>query len=457
MKEILGELIRSYRDQCDYLEIRIEESESISIRFSGKLLEQAGKRMEKGGFIRALYHGGWGQVSFNSLNNLEEYIKAAVKQARLVGNSESKLAPVPVVEDVVRLKLNSDPRKVSFEEKLELIKNYNDIALNYDKRIKSTNSSYNETFSTIFFANSEGSYIYQEKMDLSGAVTAIAVEETNRQSAGAAFGSTNDFNAALGLEDKIREKCQIAVDLLSAPKVKAGVYTVITDPHLTGVFVHEAFGHLSEGDNVYEDENLQQIMKIGAEMGSPILNICDSGTVEGTRGYLIYDDEGMKTEKTYLIKEGKLVGRLHSRETAGKMGEKATGNARALSYKFPPICRMRCTTIEPGTSALEEMMEGIDLGILAISSRGGETNGEMFTFSASYAYMIRNGKKAELVRDVSLTGSVFTTLKNIDMIGKELKIEDGQGGCGKGEQFPLPVSNGGPYIRIQKVVVGGDE
>jgi len=83
---------------------------------------------------------------------------------------------------------------------------------------------------------------------------------------------------------------------------------------------------------------------------------------------------------------------------------------------------------------------------------------EMFTFSAAYGYMIRNGQVAELVRDVTLTGNVFETLMNIDMIGDDLTWSEnaGPGGCGKGEQYPLRVGIGGPHIRIQNCVVGGE-
>lgn len=457
VKEILKSTIEALKSECDYLEIRLEENETSNIAFLGKKLDQVSKKTDRGGCVRALYKGGWGQISFNDVNNIEKYARKAIQQAKVVGKSESKLAAVPVVQDEVKLKLKGDPRKVTFEKKIELFKNYNDIVLNYNEAIKSSTVRYNEVFRYLTFINSEGTFIHQERMDIGGGVVAIASNESNRQMGFTSFGSSNDFNVALGLEEEIRKSCQLAVDLLSAPKVKAGEYTIIADSQLTGVFVHEAFGHLSEADGIYEDIKQQELMKLGRNLGKPILNIYDSGLMEGTRGALVYDDEGVKTEKTYLIKEGKLVGRLHSRQTAGIMGEKPTGNARAISYKFPPICRMRCTCIEAGESTFEEMLKDIKLGILACSSLGGETNGELFTFSAQYGYMIREGKIAELVRDVSLSGNVFTTLNNIDMIGNKEIIKDSSGGCGKGMQFPLPASHGGPYIRIQNVVVGGEE
>jgi len=160
------------------------------------------------------------------------------------------------------------------------------------------------------------------------------------------------------------------------------------------------------------------------------------------------------TTKTYLISEGKLVGRLHSRETAKKMNELPTGNARAINYRFPPIVRMTNTYIEPKTATFDDIIGDIKEGVYAKNWYGGMTSMEMFTFSAGEAYMIRNGKIAELLRPVVLTGNVFNTLKNIDAIGNDLSMNQG-GGCGKGGQMPLPVSNGSPHIRIRRCLLGG--
>ncbi|HBS92590.1 MAG TPA: TldD/PmbA family protein, partial [Firmicutes bacterium] len=222
-----------------------------------------------------------------------------------------------------------------------------------------------------------------------------------------------------------------------------------------GIFAHEAFGHLSESDFVYENPNLQAVMKLGTKFGGEFLNIFDTGLEIGARGYLKYDDEGVATEKTHLIKDGILVGRLHTRETAAKLGERPTGNARALDYTFAPICRMRNTCIRQGEASFEDMLKGVKLGVYTKGSYGGETNGEMFTFSADEGYMIRDGKLAELVRDVNLTGNVFTTLGNIDMIGKDFMPHESPGGCGKGGQVPLPTSEWAPHMRIQNVLIGG--
>ena len=115
---------------------------------------------------------------------------------------------------------------------------------------------------------------------------------------------------------------------------------------------------------------------------------------------------------------------------------------------------MTNTFIVPGESTVDDLFAGVEDGLYVKNWYGGMTSMEMFTFSAGEAYRIRNGKVAELVRPVVLSGNVFETLKNIDAIGDDLEMNQG-GGCGKGGQMPLPVTNGSPHIRIRKYLVGG--
>jgi TldD protein len=245
------------------------------------------------------------------------------------------------------------------------------------------------------------------------------------------------------------------IELLSAKSVKGGIYPVLCNPRLGGVFIHEAFGHLSEADYIYNDPQAATLMKLGKRVGSKILSVIDDGSLPGLLGSSQYDHEGVRTQKTYLIREGELVGRLHTRETAAKLHEKVTGNARAVSYRFPPIVRMTNTYIEKGQSKFEELLEDTKLGIYACDAYGGQTQLENFSFSAGYAYMIRKGKICEMVKDVVLAGNLFNTLKNIEAIGDDFSWDETAGGCGKAGQAPLPVTCGSPSLKIRDVIIGG--
>jgi TldD protein len=456
VKDVLRSALRGL--EVDYCEVRFEESDVLSIVFQGRGLDRINKSIQYGGNVRALHNGGWGVASFNDLADLQDTVAAACEQARFAGELQggvSRLAEVPVVEDEFTPEFTLDPRAIPLGEKVRILSRYKDLILDFHPSITAANIVYNEKFTTLCFANTEGTFIKQEKVDIGSSLSATARRGSTTVSKAIGRGSSIGFDCMLAADEDLLEACQLAVDLLDAPQIKAGVYTTVCDPALAGLFVHEAFGHLSEADNVYKNPDLARAMTLGRRLGRDILTIYDTGEYFQNRGALRYDDEGVATERTYLIKDGILVGRLHSRETAGIMGEKPTGSARALTYAFPPIPRMRNTSIAPGDSTFEDMIKDIELGVYAVGSGGGQTNGEMFTFNASHGYMIRNGKLAELVKDVKLMGNVFTTLQNIDMIGREVKGRDGAGGCGKAGQMPLPTSGICPHIRIQNVIIGG--
>jgi TldD protein len=296
--------------------------------------------------------------------------------------------------------------------------------------------------------------IEEERPNATIFFSATARKNGNVQQAFDGVSKAAGYEVVVGHQTMAKEVAQRAVDLLSAPRVKGGRYTVVCNPKLAGTFIHEAFGHLSEADFIYENPQAQEMMVLGRRFGQDVLNVVDDGSRAGLRGYHKYDDEGTPTQRTELIKNGILTGRLHSRQTAAKLGERPTGNARATSYRYPPIVRMTNTFIEPGESSFQDMIRDIDLGIYACNAYGGQTALENFSFSSAYAYMIRDGQIAEMVRDVILAGNLFATLESIDAIGDDLEFEE-LGTCGKG-QGGLPVSTGSPHIRIRDVVIGGE-
>lgn len=438
---------------ADHIELRMEDNASTRLIYRGKELEDLGRTSNRGGSVRALVNGGWGFVSFNDAGDLREKVALAVQQARLAGESESHLAPVDPVVAVVEPVVKKDPRQVPLADKKRLMDEYNDIVLSAP-RIQSSTVIYGDAQKKTVFASAAGSYIEQTRMDVVLNVRALARNNGDVQQAGFSLGRLGDYSFVEGLHDEVRAHANRAGELLDAPTVKGGEYTVVLDPILAGVFCHEAFGHLSESDFIYENPQMQEVMVLGRQFGQKHLNIVDGAAIPGLRGSFGYDDEGTPARRSDLIREGVLVGRLHSRETAAKLGEAPTGNARALDYRFPPIVRMTNTIIEPGDMTFDEMIADIKEGVYARNWYGGQTSMEMFTFSAGEAFMIRNGKVAELVRPVVLSGNVFSTLQNLDAVGNDLDINQG-GGCGKGGQSPLPVSNGSPHIRIQHCLVGG--
>ena len=455
-QNLLAELIARYSSRVDYLVIRLEEAEGTDILLRGDKVETLSEGISIGGQIRACYKGGWGLSSFNQLATISDRIEEAIAAARIVGDGETELAPIAPVQTTCFVPLTgTDPRKISLTRKKELCDRYSQILKSVDPRITTTSVRYGDTAQRVILASSEGTLIEQSWVDMEMRFAATARNGETVQTGRETTGSRKAYEDLTNLDEQVRSAAQRAVAALSLPSVKGNTYTVVIDPILSGLFVHEAFGHLSEADMAYENPDLLEVMSIGRRFGPEELQIFDGAAPEGHRGSYFYDDEGTPASTTQLIKDGVLVGRLHSRETAGKLGEAPTGNARCLNYHYAPIVRMTNTWIERGKTPVADLFTDIKEGVYASNWLGGMTNGEMFTFSAGEAWMIRNGQIAEPVRDVTLSGNVFQTLADIEAIGDDFYWDE-SGGCGKGGQSGLAVGCGGPSLRIRDVVVGGE-
>ena len=461
-KNRLAELIKVYGDRVDFLTIRLEQAEETNIFLRSSKIETLSESIALGGQVRACYRGGWGFAAFNDLDTLIARIEEAIAAARMIGESETVLAEVAPIQTVCRVPLTGgDPREISLTDKKALCDRYSRLLQEHDECLTATTVSYSDSSQQIIIVNSEGSAIEQSWTDMEMRFSATARKDDLIQTGRETTGSRRAFEDLTDLDLQVSSAAQRAVNALSLPKIKGDTYTVVIDPILTGLFVHEAFGHLSEADMTYENPDLLEIMSMGKRFGTEELQIFDGAAPIETednyihRGSYFYDDEGTPATTTQLIKDGVLVGRLHSRETAGKLGEKPTGNARCLNYHYSPIVRMTNTWIARGKTPVKDLFQDIPEGVYARNWLGGMTNGEMFTFSAGEAWMIRNGELAEPVKDVTLSGNVFKTLANIEAIGDDFYWDE-SGGCGKGGQSGLAVGCGGPSLRIKDVTIGGN-
>ena len=446
------------RSKADYAEIRVEKSRTSRVVFRGKRLELAAESVDGGGNVRVLHQGrGWGVASFTTLDQLPAMLAQAEEMSRAITLDQPiRLAESAPRTDEVIPAVDGDPRDVPLAEKRKYLEHLNGLMLGASDKITDTSATYYDDRTEWWYANSEGTWLHEVRPEIGLSAQATAREDGRIERSLESLGLRKGWQAVQGREEMFRTAATRALALLTAPTVQGGTLPVILDPRLAGVFVHEAFGHLSEADFVYENPQAKEMMTLGRRFGSDIVNIGDNGAAAGLRGTLPYDDEGTPTQDTKLIEQGILVGRLHSRETAAAMGERPTGNARAMNFRHAPIVRMTNTYIAGGQGTLEDLLQGIDLGVYAVDAIGGQTYLENFSFSAAHGYMIRGGKIAELVKDVVLAGNLFQSLGAIDAVAGDFQWNQMGGGCGKGGQFPLPVTEGAPHVRFRELLVGGD-
>ena len=438
---------------ADYAEIRIQERQATEVRYRGHRLESAYTTLDRGGIVRCFCHrSGWGIAVFSDLCDLEAQIDRAIQCARAARDRTPSLYSRDPIQDVVPALQERDVRGVSMAEKQRLLETYNEGMFKHHDRIVDTRARYRDAFSRTYLASTDGTLIQQERPVVEVSLAAIARRGDEIQVSGVSRAGTGGFEFALGLRQLATTAAQRSVDLLDAKPVTSGRYPVILNPQLAGVLVHEAFGHLVESDTACDSADTQR-MALGTRVGPNELNVFDDGSLPGLRGTQRYDDEGTPTGRSDLIRDGVLVGHLHSRETAAKLGKAPTGNARATSYRQPPTARMTNTAVAEGNVAFQDMVRDIDLGIYACDSLGGQTTSDQFAFCPAYAFVIRHGQIAERVRDVVLEGNVFETLSSVDAIGDDFAWSPAGGLCVK-EHSRLPVGLGAPHVRVRDMLVG---
>ncbi|MGC9516818.1 MAG: TldD/PmbA family protein [Methanomicrobiales archaeon] len=449
-QDLFEKIIHLLEDRADYVDIRAGENNNTSIVMKDTKIKEIKSGSDFGCSIRVLKDGAWGFAFTSQISKLEDMAEEAFKLANSI-KSDVVLADVEDIVAKVGSNAKIKPANVTMDEKKDLISEINN-ATRIDK-IASTNVSYVDMEGKTLFLNSQGSSIHVEDARVAIFLNAVASSGNNMQFGHGSIGGACGFEAFRKEDtEKFGRKIALkAVRLLDAKSPPSGQFPVIMDPELTGVFIHEAVGHASEADLILQNDSILK-GKIDEIIGSEIVNIIDDGSMDAF-GYYPYDAEGVKTKENYLVKEGKLVSYISSRETASKLDIEPSGNARS-SISDQPIVRMSNTYLKPGNMEFEELIEDIPYGIYLKGSRGGQvdTGKGIFQFNAAESFMIENGEVKKPLRDVSLSGNILEILNKVDGVGSDFKMSIGF--CGKAGQT-APVGDGGPHVRVNQATVGG--
>ncbi len=436
-----------------YTDVRLENVFATTIYYENKVLVQNKTKVESGAMVRVFDGSRWYYSSITNLDDIQKEIDSlanmAVANPNILDNEVVKRLEV---HNKVCLKYkDNDISQVSNKDKVEILNIYLPLLDEY-KEIKSSKLYYVDNYTKKRIISSIGADVTFDSQNC-----AVSIRYTLMANDLPHKGSEDiykmSFDELKGHQDLVRKAIEKDLEYASkAVSVVPGEYTCVLSPETAGVFAHESFGHKSESDFMIGDETMKKEWAIGSKVGSDILNIIDTGCIEGS-GYVPFDDEGCEAKENYIIKNGILTGRLHSAYTAAALEEEATGNARAMSFEFEPIVRMTTTYIGAGKYTKDELFSEVKNGIYIedILHGSGMTT---FTIAPKKAYMIRDGKIAEPVKISVISGNVMKTLNEIDGLSDTVELKSFVlGGCGKMEQYPLRVGFGGPYVRVNGIKV----
>ena len=445
---------------ASFCEARYFEERSTSISVENGIAKALGAGILRGIGVRVIVNERWGFASTNILTkqHIERTLKDAISSAKSImtyAGEEAKIVEVKPSSDSIIHDVKINPEDVSPEEKVKRMLELERDARNFSDRIKDTFMMYRDVITKVIVCNSFGTSVEEITPRTRIYCRVIAKEGTNMQEGFESIGNVAGYELIEGIkaEDFTLKAAQRAVSLLSAHSPPRGTHTIVVDPKVGGLFVHEAIGHNSEGDLVFSGHSIISD-KMRQKIGSDLVTIIDDPTKKHY-GHFIYDHEGTKAKSHLIIKNGILVGFLHSLESAAKLGGKPEGSARAQSHHHPPIVRMSNTYLAPGDMTLEEILEDIHYGVYLSGSQYGyvESQKGQFTCKVEEGWLIEKGELTEHLRDVAISGSTLEALKNVTAVGRDLRIEM-PGMCGKSGQS-MYVDAGAPHFRIENIVVGG--
>lgn len=351
-------------------------------------------------------------------------------------------------------------KSMSDTDKIALLRRVDAEARKTDPRVQQVIVSLSASHDIVLMVASDGTFAADIRPLVRLNVSVIVESKGRREQAveggGGRFDYTRFLESDLGL-GYAREAVRQALISLEAGPAPAGLMPVVLGPGWPGVLLHEAIGHGLEGD--FNRKGSSAFAgRIGERVASPLCTIVDDGTIMGRRGSLNMDDEGTPTQCTTLIENGILKGYLQDNLNARLMGTQSTGNGRRESYAHLTIPRMTNTYMHAGNHSPEEIIQSVKKGLYAVNFGGGQvdiTSGK-FVFNASEAYLIENGKITRPVKGATLIGSGPEILKEVSMVGNDLKLDNGIGVCGKDGQS-VPVGVGQPTLKIDSLTVGGTE
>ncbi len=426
--------------------------------------------------VRVVHSGVWGFASSPIVteDEIRRITRVAIEVARasaIAKRADLKLAAVPAYVDHWVTPMVKPPTSVSQTDKQAWVQQVVDKASKVEG-VSAVNVAVNHGYEWRYFASSEGSYIEQELYTTTPTMTVTAkVGDITRTrnypgvagTGGWEFAENSDF------QDSAERVAGEAVEMCTAkPLGSSGLRDLILSPSHAMLTIHEIVAHATEVDRIvgyeanYAGTSFVKISDVGKlKYGSKHMNVTADKTDNGL-GSTGYDDDGVKTTKFPIVRDGILVGLQTNRETAYLVGEKfSRGCTFANSWRDYPFLRMPNVHLEPGpvgSPSRAELIADVKNGVM-IDGRGSYSidqqryNGQ---FGGHIFWEIKNGKITRQVTDVTynaITTDFWASLDGTTGAGEYQK--HATGGDAKGQPTQTnSISHGSPWLLIRKMMVG---
>lgn len=407
------------------------------------------------GFVVKVYNGkAYSEYSFfdideKSIDEIEKKVIETVKDLddeSLPHISGQALEDEPLVKEFSRPTL-SEPYSVN--EIIDKYGSYKEYIHQKSNKIVQAVLVY-ERYETSSMFISKNRDLKQNFTWCLAVVMAVAKRDNNIKMARDFVASNDPRGCVDKLKDKLDDVVKLAEDLLDSTMIEPGVYDIITNPSITGLIAHEAFGHGVEMD-MFLKKRARARKYINKPVASKLVNMHDGAAATYSCASYFFDDEGTLAQDTLIIKNGILQTGICDAVSGAQLGHKATGNGRRQDPSRKAYTRMTNTFFEPGKDKLEDMIKSVKHGYMLFDTSNGMEDPKNWNIqcTAQYGREIKDGKfTGKIVSPVVMSGYVPDLLMSISMVSDDFEIL-GSGHCGKGHKEWVTVSDGGPCLKAR--------
>ncbi|MFX1518321.1 MAG: TldD/PmbA family protein [Promethearchaeota archaeon] len=451
--EDLLENVAKVLEGAFYGDVRLERAYGTSVSKT-KVEESITSSSHFGICIRIFSDNKWHYLGY-AHPDTQKILDETRRKVEKVGNRPSSLYLQKSWKTDSKVNMKENPADISPEEKLKSVREIFSNIMDA-KMIINASTGIGSSKNEMIFMNTEGCILRQELNYMRVVLSAIAKENGRIEDDYFVLAKQGGYELFTGLDidEKIESVTKGAKELLSAKMIDGGRWTIITDPEISGVIAHESFGHGLEADQVLRGRSYLAGLQ-GKKIVSELVSMHDNSALEGERGFFFFDHEGIKSADTTLVENGVLVDFIHDRQSAAFMNTNATGSARAQDFSRKVYVRMSNTYVSPGEWKHDELVEDTQHGFYLVKASHGMEDplGGNLQVSARKTLEIKNGEfTGQLFKGVAISGKVLEFLNNVDAVTNDFEISGS--GCGKGHEDYVPVSTGGPYMRIKNAIIG---
>ena len=449
-KELALKLVAELRKYFKYASILGTDVENKAYRVNLKLKDISDSMSAERGFVVKVNNGrAFYEYSFDNFDDIDSIVK--IMKDNYLNPDDKEINALDVKEEklVKSFEREGDFSKFSEKDILDKLDSYVQILKVKDEHILNASAMLNKLEVNKLFVSNEK--CLDQHYTWANAYATLVYRDGDKVVTPREATYSNKISECFDLLDnKLDKLVDKAKHLVKATPIKPGVYDIITDPSITGLIAHEAFGHGVEMDQFVKDRALAK-KYVGDYVASPITNMRDGASSGFSTASYFFDDDGVLAHDTLVIDKGILVQGICDLTSSRELGVEPTGNGRRESYKRKAYTRMTNTFFEAGKDKLEDMIKSVKHGYFLFETNNGMEDPKNWAIqcTAEYGIEIVDGKLTEnYVSPVVMSGYVPDLLKSISMISDEFEIE-GAGSCGKGYKEWVRVSSGGPYLKAK--------